>query len=47
VKKLFDRNGRQAGLDYTAASVLLMSAPLIAKAAAQEDRPEFRGHMER
>ncbi|WP_173087810.1 adenylate/guanylate cyclase domain-containing protein [Devosia sp. 1635] len=46
VKKLFDRNGRQSGLDYAAASVLLMSAPMVAKAAAQEDRPEFRGHME-
>ncbi|WP_240230036.1 adenylate/guanylate cyclase domain-containing protein [Devosia lacusdianchii] len=47
VKKLFDQNGRQSGLDYRGASVLLMSAPAVATAAQQEDRPEFRGHARR
>lgn len=46
VKTLFDRQGRKSGLDYQAASALLMTAPTIVKTAAQEDRPEFRGHLE-
>lgn len=45
VKKLFNLDGRISRLNYQAASVLLMTAPAIVKTAAQEDRPEFRGHL--
>ncbi len=44
VKKLFDRDGRQGGLDYAAASGLLMPAPAVAAQAAEENRPPLRSH---
>lgn len=44
VKALFGTEGRASGLNYAGASTLLMSAPAIAAAAQQDDRPQFRGH---
>jgi class 3 adenylate cyclase len=47
VKKLFDRDGRQGGLDFAAASSLLMPAPAVAAQAAEENRPPLRSHARR
>lgn len=47
VKNLFSRDGRQRGLDFAAASSLLMPAPAVAARAAEENRPQLRSHARR